>query len=596
MTVPGAFVTFTPMRAGLLRWFLAYVRPYRFMLAASTACGILKYNIPIAFPWVLKDVIDRLLAPDRMPPGALARVMLALLALYGLWAVITYWRFTLADRAGQRIVFDLRQDLFAHLQRLSLGFHDRHRVGALAARVIQDISTAQNIAGAVFTNAVMDASALFLISGLLLYMNPRLALVALSILPCHAVLNRFFQRRIRSGSRQAQERMDQMAGAVHEKLRAIATVQGYAREKTEERLFFQEHRRYFNHLTTNIHNNAAATAATGLLTAVAPILVVWYGGLEVLSGRLTVGALVAFYAYLGMLYTPLNRLTELNVLVANALAALERVHQVFATAPEVRERPGACAAERAAGAIAVSDLHFAYAAPDGRHDVLHGISLSIPAGTCAALVGPSGSGKSTLARLIPRFYDVRRGAITLDGRDIRDLTLQSLRRQIALVPQEPILFSGTVADNIGYGRPNATPDAVVAAACAANADAFIRALPQGYATEVGENGLRLSAGQRQRVALARAFLKDAPILILDEPTAAQDGTSEAAIQEALARLRHGRTTIVIAHRLATVRAADRIFVFETGRVVENGTPAELLARPRGRYRQLCAHEIGVLTP
>lgn len=582
------------MDRSTLHKFLSYVKPYRWMIAIATFCGILKYSIPMIFPWVLKNIIDRLVSPSPSDIQRIHVIMASMIVLYFFWAVINYYRSYLAERAGQRLIFDLRHDFYTHLQRMSLGFYERRRIGSITSRVIGDIAVAQNFVGAAFINTVMDVSALSVILWILFYMNWKLALVSLSIFPIYILQNRYFKNRIRKTSRLAQQKMEEISGDVHEKMGGISIVQAYTREKTEERLFFRENRIHLSHLLTNIRNNALAVTCTNLLTAVAPVIVVWYAGILVIQDNLTVGGLVAFYAYLGMLYTPLNRLAELNVLLANSLAAMERIFEVFNTAPEIVDSSSAKEIQSAKGNIRFSQVGFSY----GSGEVLKEIKLNIRAGTTVALVGPSGAGKSTFVKLIPRFYDVSEGSISIDGEDIRKITLHSLRKQMALVSQSPILFSGSVYDNILYGKTmqESSEQEVIAAAKAADAHNFIVDLPNGYQTEIGEGGVRLSGGQKQRIALARAFLKDAPILILDEATSSLDSESERSIQEALKRLMQGRTTIVIAHRLSTIQSADQIAVFEDGRIVEIGNHRELLMHTEGLYRRLYQQQFEPLFP
>ncbi len=566
-----------------LRRFLSYVKPYRSLIIAATVCGLLKYNLPLVFPWVLKDLIDHLLTPAAYESAKLHYTMLGLIALYLFWAGATYLRSYFADQAGQRLIFDLRHELYVHLQRMSLSFYEKRQVGSVASRLLGDIAVAQNFVGAAFTNTIMDASALFLIAFLLFRMNRQLALISISIFPFYVVINKFFKKRIRSTSKLAQQKMEEISGNVHEKLSGISIIQSYTREKAEERLFFQDNREYLSYQLEKIKQNAAAAALVGLLTSVAPVLVIWFGALQVIHGRLTVGQLTAFYAYLGMFYGPLNRLTELNILLANSQAAIDRIFEVFNTSPEIVDRPQAKDLTPIRGEIEFVGTCFAY---EAGKNVLQDINVRIPAGSIAALVGPSGAGKSTFVKLIPRFYDVSAGQVTIDGQDVRDFTLQHLRRHIATVPQEPILFSGTIAENILFGNRDADEAQVRASALAANADEFISKLRDGYETEIGEGGVKLSGGQRQRIALARAFLKDAPILILDEATSSLDSQSENLIQQALKRLMQGRTTVIIAHRLSTIQAADMIVVFDAGRIVEIGKHQELLHRSSGLYRRL----------
>ena len=559
------------------------MKPYRWLIVVATIFGLLKYNIPLIFPLVLKNVIDHLLSPSSYDTTKFHYTMTSLVVLYMFWAVATYLRSYFADRTGQRIIFDLRHELYVHLQRMSLSFYEKRQVGSVASRLLGDISSAQNFVGAAFTNTLMDASAIFLISFLLFRMNWRLALVSISILPFYIVLNKYFKSQIKKTSQLAQRKMEEISGNVHEKLGGISIIQSYTREKAEEKIFFQDNLEYLSYKLKNVKHNAYAQAMVGFLTTIAPVLVIWYGAIQVIHGHLTVGELTAFYAYLGMFYTPLNRLTELNILLANSQSAIERIFEVFNTSPDVMDHPNAKEFGTIKGEIKFQNVHFAY---ETTITVLKDINLSIAGGCTVALVGPSGAGKSTFVKLIPRFYDVSAGSITIDGLDVRDFKLNCLRRHIATVPQEPILFSGTIYENIMFGNSAATEKDVQAAAVSANAHDFICKLPNGYHTEIGEGGLKLSGGQRQRIALARAFLKNAPILLLDEATSSLDSKSENLIQQALKRLMQGRTTIIIAHRLSTIQSADKIVVFDNGEIVEIGNHQELLKKPYGLYQRL----------
>ena len=572
-----------------LKRFLGFVRPYHAVLVAAVACGVVRYLIPLALPWTVKILVDEFFSPARaQPPLRLHLLMGGLCALYGLYAVASYWRSYLAGLAGHRVIFDLRQALYLHVQRMSLSFFDRQRIGAVVSRMTTDIASAQNFVGAAFVNTVMDLSCVAIIIGVLFVADPPLALVSLSVLPCYALISYRLQKRIREKSRAIHHQLQEISGDLHEQFAGISTIQAFTQEEAEAQAFRAQSETYFDTVMGNVKLQSIALGLTGFLTALGPILVLWFGAAAVQSGRLTVGTLMAFYGYLGMLYQPIQRLTELNLILANSLAAMDRIFEVFDTYPDVQERKGAKRLARARGELLFDEVTFRY---EHREPVLEGCSLEIPAGTTVALVGPSGAGKSTLVKLLPRFYEVTDGRITMDGVDIRDVTLNSLRRQIAIVSQDPILFSGTIAENLRYGRPTAAEEALRAAAGAAFADAFIEQLPEGYATEVGERGLRLSGGQKQRLAIARAFLKDAPILILDEPTSALDAESEELIKRALQRLLKGRTALIIAHRLSTIEHADRVVVMDDGCIVEQGRHEELIGHPNGLYRRYAERQL-----
>ena len=577
----------TPPRS--LKRFLGYVRPYRGTILIAVACGVVRYLIPLILPWTLKVLVDDFLKPTRLHSTLHLHVLMTgLCILYALYAIVSYFRSYLAGLAGHQIIFDLRQALYVHIQRMSLSFFDRQQIGAVVARMTSDITSAQNFVGAALVNTAMDLSCVVVIIGVLCVANWTLALAALSVIPCYMVISYALTKRIRKQSRDIHNQLQEISGDLHEQFAAISTIQAFTLEELEAREFKEQSERFLGTVLESVRLQSIALGATGFLTALGPILVLWFGVLDVWSGRLSVGTLMAFYAYLSMLYQPIQRLTELNLTLTNSLAAMDRIFEVFDTYPEVQERPGAQIFDRVHGDVAFAQVSFRY---DGRESVLEAFSLTIPVGTTVALVGPSGAGKSTLAKLLVRFYDVTEGRITLDGVDIRDATLKSLRQQIAIVPQDPILFSGTIAENLRYGKAGASDEEIRQAAREAFADAFIAQLPKGYDTEVGERGVKLSGGQKQRVAIARAFLKDAPIVILDEPTSALDAESEELIKQALQRLLKDRTALIIAHRLSTIEHADRVVVIDEGRIIEEGRHAELLTHPNGLYRRYASRKL-----
>ena len=579
----------TDAHRGSLRRFLAYVRPYRRILVIAVSCGILRYLIPLALPWTIKVMVDEFFRAGSVRPHAhLHLLMIGLCALYALYAFPSYWRSYLAGLAGHRVIFDLRQALYLHVQRMSLSYFDQQKVGEVVSRMTTDIASAQNFVGAAFVSTIMDLACVLVIIALLLVMHLKLALVSLAVLPFYAWVSYVLQKRIRAKSRAMHRQLQEISGDLHEQFAGISTIQAFTHEDAEAREFYEQSEAYFDTVMSSVTLQSIALGVTGFLTAVGPILVLWCGAIEVWAGRLSVGSLMAFYGYLGLLFQPIQRLTELNLILANSMAAMDRIFDVFDTFPEVREQPQATELARVRGTLAFEDVSFRY---PGREPVLTHLQLAIPAGTTVALVGPSGAGKTTLVKLLPRFYDVLEGRILIDGVDLRQVTLKSLREQIAIVSQEPILFSGTIAENLRYGKPDATDAELKAAAQAAFADTFIEQLPQGYQTQIGERGLRLSGGQKQRIAIARAFLKDAPIVILDEPTSALDAESEELVKQALNRLLHHRTALIIAHRLSTIEHADVVIVLDDGRITEQGRHEELLKRAGGLYRRYAEHQL-----
>jgi subfamily B ATP-binding cassette protein MsbA len=576
-------------RRSSLRQFLGYVTPYRRIVVLAALAGMLRYLIPLVLPWTVKILVDDFLVPTGGRPHLQLHLLMAgVVGLYVVFGIASYWRSYLAGLAGHRVIFDLRLALYQHLQRMSLSFFDRQRIGSVVSRMTGDIAAAQNFVGSAFVNTAMDLASIVAIIVVLFFAHPALSLVAVAVLPVYALVSGRLTRRIKEQSRAIHDQMQELSGELHEQFGAIQTIQSFTREESEARTFTRQSKRFLGAVLRNVRLQSVALGVTGFLSALGPILVLWFGATEVWAGRLTVGTLMAFYAYLGMLYTPVQRLTELNLIVANSLAAMDRIFEVFATYPEVRERPGARDLGRITGAVTFEQVGFRY---ETGPPVIEGFSLDIPAGRTVALVGPSGAGKSTMIKLLPRFYDVTDGRILLDGVDIRDATLASLRRNIAIVAQEPILLSGSIAENLRYGRPDAATEALREAARLAHVEEFVSRLPEGYETEIGERGLRLSGGQKQRIAIARAFLKDAPLLLLDEPTSALDAESEALIKDALEKLLEGRTALIIAHRLSTVEHADEVVVMDRGRIVEQGRHGDLLRRTGGLYRRYAERQI-----
>ncbi|MBI3783137.1 MAG: ABC transporter ATP-binding protein [Deltaproteobacteria bacterium] len=610
----------TSPRSALWR-FLTYVAPHRWYIVGAALTGVLKFIIPLTFPLALKYLTDVVLAQTptaaheaanrwvdawcssavRLLPwlgdgnsGKVAVIGVTLLLLYGILGVASFYRSYWAGQAGHRLVFDLRYALYQHIQGMSHSFFDARRSGAIVARFVSDIQLAQNFVGSALTNVWMDSAALGFVVWILFVLEHRLAWVALVVIPFYVGLIRYFSPRIKAASQSVQEMIEDFSGELQEKIAGATVVKAFGREDHEARRFYDSSRTLLDLTLRNVSLSSANMAATTVLTSVAPLAVVWVASLMILHGTLSVGTMVAFYAYLGSLYLPLQRFSELSVVISNSLAAMDRIFEFFDIRPEVTESPTARVLRRVHGRVTFKHVSFAYATRRNGRPTLEDIELDVQAGETIAIVGRSGAGKSTLVALIPRFYDVADGALCIDGADVREATIASLRDQIGIVPQDPILFSGSLQENLLYGKPDATMDEVIAAALAANAHEFILQLPQGYETLVGERGVRLSGGQRQRIAIARMFLKNPPILILDEATAALDSESENLIHDALRRLMRGRTTFIIAHRLSTAMNADRIVVIEQGRLCEIGRHAELLAQG-GVYAQLYQEQFRALS-
>ena len=572
--------------------FLNYVRPYKYMVAAASIGGIVKFSIPLLVPQATRHLLDDVFLNPAMTQDEKMRELLMwigglMVAFVVIWAPFTYVRHYYAGKASQRSIFDLRHELYYKILRMSASFFDRNKSGSIVSRLIGDIEQAQNLIGSALTDIWMDLVSLLLILYFLVQIDVNITIAALVTFPPYLYYFRRSQAEMRQSSYQVQQELSAMSGNVQEKIAGNRVVHAFNREKSEELGFHIESRHLLNTTMRRVFLQSVNVTITGVMVNLAPLIVMFYGGYQVINGGLTVGELVAVTMYLTPLYTPLQRFSQLNIVFANSMAAVDRVFEILDEKPEIRDRPNAIQLRQITGRVEFRRVSFAYPDVEDAESgpVLRDLSFTVEPGQKVAFVGPSGSGKSTIVSLIPRFYDVDAGEVLIDGHDVRDVTLQSLRQQVGMVLQNPILFSGTVWDNIKYGRPNASESEVVAAAKAANAYDFIRNMSKGFGTEVGESGLFLSGGQRQRVTIARAFLKNPKILILDEATSALDTQSEKLIQQALERLMEGRTTFIIAHRLSTIENADRIIVLENGKIIETGTHEELLDMP-GMYQKL----------
>jgi ABC-type multidrug transport system fused ATPase/permease subunit len=572
--------------------FLSYLRPHWQFVAIATVAGIFKFLVPLSFPWMLRVVIDDIVYNTSMPPSErssqLVFLVIAMVLLNVIWLGATWVRGVFTGIAGHRMIRDLRVALFGHLQRLSHHFFAVNQSGAIVSRVVGDIAQAQNLVGSALTNLWMDLVLMVVLLAILIPMNWELALVALILMPIFLASIQVLGNRIRLSSIEVQQRVEVLSGGLQEKVAGIGIVKGFTREQAELSSFQMQSDKLYSKVLRSVRYATANEMAVGFVVMTSPVLVVWYGAHLIMAGELTVGQLTQFLLYLAMFYAPIQRMSDLGRVLATSMASIERVFEYFDTMPQVAEKPNAIQLDHPEGRIELIDVSFGY---DPSKLVAQNINLTIEPGETVAFVGPSGSGKSTLANLIPRFYDPLSGVVKLDGHDLRDISIESLRRNIGIVNQDTILFSGTIRENLLLARPDATPEEMQSALEASNASPFVADLPEGLWTEIGERGVGLSGGQRQRLALARAFLRDPRILILDEATSALDSRSERLIQEALTRLLSGRTSIVIAHRLSTVLGADKIITLDGGRIVEMGDHNELLELG-GLYSQLFHEQFG----
>ncbi len=559
---------------------LGYLWPYKKLLCISVVMMILVSVSNLIVPWIIRDVIDKVL--DNKDLHMLYMIIAAIIFTFFIRAISTFGHRYLMGYIGQAVITDLRNTLYHHLQKLSISYYDRRRTGEIMSNLTNDIAALQT--------AIVDNFILMVQEGMIfigsfvamIYLQWKLTALCLVIVPLVSYTIKFFGRKLHSSGMDVQERLADVTSILQETIQAVRIVRSFNRGDYEEKRFREINRQSFKATVRSIRQQSQMTPFVEFLSAIAVCAIIWYGGVSVIDNVMTTGELMAFLIYAINLANPTRRLAEGFGNIQKSLAAADRVFAILDEKPEVQDQEKAQPLHVEAGKVEVKHVAFSY---EPENPVLTDLDFTALPGQTIAVVGPSGAGKTTIANLLPRFYDVTGGAIFIDGKDIRDVTVGSLRDNIGLVPQDTLLFNTTIKDNVLYGRLDATDEEVWAAIRAANAEKFIKELPHGIDTRVGDRGLVLSGGQRQRIAIARAILKDPKILILDEATSALDTESEKIVQDALDKLMVGRTSFVIAHRLSTIKNADVILVLNHGIIAERGTHEELMAKG-GLYYEL----------
>jgi ABC-type multidrug transport system fused ATPase/permease subunit len=563
-----------PRRLGKLRHLVTLLGPYRGRVILMLFALLVATGAALVPPYLAGLAIDA--GIEEGDSGALTLILIAFVAAALVNWGATYVQTYLINWVGQRALQDLRIQLFEHLQRLSIGFYSRNKAGVLISRLTNDVQALDQLVTEGIQTLFSSTLTLIGTTVILLVLDPSLALVTFLTFPVLLVGSVIFRIASTGAYRLTREKIAQVTAYLQETLSGVRVVRAFGQEPRHRRRFAELNDEHREANMRTVYLNAAYFPSVELLSAVATAVILIYGGNQVLDDEVTIGVLASFVFYLQSFFDPIQSLSQLYTTYQAGMAALDKIFELLDEEPDLGDQPGATPLPRVRGEIEFDEVSFWYGAEEGEAPALDEVSLHVPPGQTVALVGATGAGKSTLAKLVARFYDPQRGRVLVDGHDLREVTEHSLRSQLGVVPQESFLFSGTVRDNIAFGRPDATDDEVEAAARAVGAHEFIVHLPDGYDTEVGERGVHLSAGQRQLVAFARAAAADPRILILDEATSNVDVQTESQIERGLRRLLAGRTAIVIAHRLSTIRGAGRIVVLDHGRVAEQGTHEELL--------------------
>lgn len=569
-----------------IRRVFGYAKPYRGRLILALVFLFAASGLGLLYPAYFGDVIDAAFSDRDI--ADLDRSSLVLVAVFAAQAVAVFFRHYLMSWVGERVVADMRVRVYRHLLGMPQAFFHRKRTGELLSRLSDDVARVQNTVGTDLSMALRNGLTLIGGVAILAFTNPWLTLVMLAVVPPMSIAARFWGRKIRALARQTQDQLAKVSGEAQERIGAIDTVQGFTREPHEIDSYAAGIGVTFGLFVRQALARSWFWSVSSFIAFSGIAAIFWLGGRMVVSGEITAGDLTEFMLYTMLVAGSISAMTELWASIQSTLGATARIFEILDTPPDIADAPDAKVLTAVRGEVRLEGVEFSYGDRDSR--VLHGIDLTIAPGESVALVGSSGSGKTTIVRLVARFYDPLVGRVLLDGHDVRELQLASLRGHMAIVAQEPVLFTGSIRDNIRYGRLEATDAEVEQAAVKANADGFIREFPQGYDTPVGERGVQLSGGQRQRIAIARAVLRDPRVLVLDEATSALDAESEGLVQAALEKLQRGRTTLIVAHRLSTIRNCDRIVVLDGGRVVEQGSHDQLMAAG-GAYARLVARQV-----
>ncbi|KGX87685.1 multidrug ABC transporter ATP-binding protein [Pontibacillus halophilus JSM 076056 = DSM 19796] len=570
-----------------MKRYIKFVSPYKWKIVLTILIGIFKFGIPLLLPLILKYVIDNVVnaeIPQSQQINELAWIMGgALFVFVVLRPPIEYYRQYLAQWTANKILYDIRNKLFDHVQRLSLRYYSKTKTGEIISRIINDVEQTKNFILTGLMNIWLDSITIIIALSIMFTLNVKLTLVSIALFPVYGFAVWFFFGRLRQYTRDRSQALAEVQGHLHERVAGMPVVRSFALEEYEQDKFDKKNANFLNKAVQHTSWNAKTFMVTTTITDLAPLILIGVSGLLVIQGDISIGTMTAFYAYMERVYSPLRRLVNSSTTLIQSIASMDRVFEFMDEDYDIVDKKHAKHIENVHGDVKFQNVSFQYDEEDA--EVLHNVSLDVVKGETIALVGMSGGGKSTLISLIPRFYDVTKGSIKIDGMDIRDMEARSLRDKVGMVLQDNILFSDSVETNIKMGNPEATREQVIEAAKAANAHDFIMELSDGYDTLVGERGIKLSGGQKQRVAIARVFLKNPPLLILDEATSALDLESEHLIQEALEKLAHDRTTFIVAHRLSTITHADRIVLMQNGEIKEVGSHNELMAI-KGQYYDL----------